>query len=191
MRKIMGKLIAFNSISLDGFFTDANSDMSWAHSAVQDEEWNAYVAGNASGGGMLVFGRITYELMIKFWPTPAAAKAFPVVAERMNNGQKVVFSRTLTQASWNNTRLVKGNIVEEVRTMKKQPTGMAILGSGSIIAQLTDERLIDEYQIVVIPIILGKGRTMFDGIKRRLNLKLTHSRTFGNGNVVLHYAPKV
>jgi len=109
----------------------------------------------------------------------------------MNNLPKVVFSRTLDKASWQSTRLLKGNLAEEVRKLK-QETGehMVIMGSGSIISQLAPENLIDEYQLVVNPIVLGAGRTMFDGIKEGLNLKLTNSRTFGNGNVLLCYAPR-
>src|SRR3972149_10430298 len=103
----MRRLIVFNHVSLDGYFTDANGDMRFAHSDKPDAEWDAFVAGNASGGGILLFGRITYELMASYWPTPAAAENMPVVAERMNNLPKVVFSRTLDQVSWNNTKLVK------------------------------------------------------------------------------------
>lgn len=114
----------------------------------------------------------------------------PVVAERMNKMPKVVFSRTLDKASWSNTRLVKSGLAAEVRKMKNEPgEGMAILGSGSIVAQLAEERLIDEFQIVVAPIVLGKGKTLFDGVKDRLNLKLTKTRTFKNGSVVLWYEP--
>ncbi len=108
----MRRLIVFNNISLDGYFVDRNGDMSWAHQ--QDAEWSAFAAENAEGGGTLVFGRITYEMMAGFWPTPAASQAFPVVAERMNNLPKVVFSRTLERASWNNTKLVKGDLAAEV-----------------------------------------------------------------------------
>jgi dihydrofolate reductase len=186
----MRKLAVFNHVSLDGYFVDVNGDMSWAKADHQDAEWNTFVTDNASGGGVLVFGRITYELMAGFWPTPFAIESMPNVAERMNSGQKVVFSRTLDQASWNNTTLVKGDIVAEVRKMKKAPgEGMAILGSGSIVSQLAPEGLIDEYQVVVNPIVLGKGRTMFEGINEKLNLKLTKTRAFGNGNVVLWYEP--
>jgi len=186
----MRKLVVFNHVSLDGYFVDVNGDMSWAKADHQDEEWNAFVADNASGGGVLVFGRITYELMAGFWPTPFAIENMPIVAEGMNSMPKVVFSRTLDQASWNNSKLVKGDMVAEIRKMKKEPgEGMAILGSGNIVSQLAQEGLIDEYQIVVNPVVLGKGRTMFDGIKEKLNLKLTKTRTFGNGNVVLWYEP--
>jgi dihydrofolate reductase len=175
-------------VTLDGYIADINGDMSWAHK--QDAEWNTFVQENASGGGELLFGRITYELMTSYWPTPYAMKNDPIVAERMNNLPKVVFSRTLEKASWNNTKLVKGDMAAEIRKMKKKPgENMVVFGSGSVVSQLAQEGLIDEYQIVVNPVALGKGRTMFEGIKEKLTLKLTKTRTFGNGNVLLCYEP--
>jgi dihydrofolate reductase len=184
----MRKLIVFNSISLDGYFVDPKGDMSWAHNS--SPEFDAFVEENAKGGGVLLFGRKTYDLMASFWPTSMAAQAYPVVAERMNNLPKVVFSRTMDKPQWNNTRVVKGDIVAATRKMKQESeAGMAIMGSGSIVSQLVQEGLIDEYQVVVIPVILGSGRTMFEGVKERLRLKLIKSRIFGNGNVFLCYEP--
>lgn len=186
----MRKLVVFNHVSLDSYFVDKNGDMSWAKADHQDEEWNTFVTENASGEGILVFGRITYQMMASFWPTPIAIESMPAVAEGMNSMPKIVFSRTLDQALWNNTKLVKGDIAVEMRKLKKESgKDMVILGSGSIVSQLTQEGLIDEYQIVVNPLILGKGRTMFDGMKEKLNLKLTKTRAFGNGNVLLCYEP--
>jgi dihydrofolate reductase len=184
----MRRLIAFEQVSLDGFFVDAKGDMSWAHK--QDPEWNAFAASNASGDGALLFGRVTYEMMASFWPTPAATERAPVMAAGMNSMPKVVFSRTLEKASWKNTKLVKGDMVAEVRKMKKESgPGMAILGSGTIVSQLAQAGLIDELQVVVNPIVLGKGRTLFEGVKERIALKLMKTRAFGNGNVVLYYEP--
>jgi len=186
----MPKLVVFNQVTLDGYFAGANGDISWAHTREKDPEWSTFVADNAKGGGVLVFGRITYELMTAYWPTPSAMKNDPVVAERMNDLPKVVFSRTLDKASWSRTKLVKGRLAEEVRAMKKEAgEDIAILGSGSIVSQLAQEGLIDEYQVVINPVALGKGRTMFDGIKAKLALKLTKTRSFGNGNVLLCYEP--
>jgi dihydrofolate reductase len=184
----MRKVTVFNSVTVDGYFVDSKGDMSWAHN--DDAEFNAFVDGNASGGGELVFGRVTYELMAGFWPTQMAIKNYPIVAQGMNSLPKVVFSRTLEKASWNNTRLVKTDVVGQIRTMKKA-TGneIVIMGSGSLVSQLAPEGLIDEYQMVVVPVVLGTGRTMFDGLKGRLALKLTSSRTFANGNVLLCYQP--
>ena len=186
----MRKLVVFNHVSLDGYFVDVNSNMNWAKSEQKDAEWNAFVAENAKGDSPLLFGRVTYELMASYWPTPMADQHDPVVAERMNKLPKVVFSRTLDKASWSNTRLVKGNLAAEIGKMKKEPgEDMVILGSGSIVSQLAQEGLIDVYQVVVNPVVLGKGRTMFEGVKEKLNLKLTKTRTFGNGNVFLCYEP--
>ena len=187
----MQRLIAFTQMTLDGYFTGRNGDLSWAHEGQQDAEWDAFVAENASGGGQLLFGRITYELMASYWPTPAALANDPIVAEGMNHLPKVVFSRTLDKVSWNNTRLVKGDPATAVRKMKHEPgAGMVILGSGSIVSQLAQAGLIDEYQIVVKPVALGEGRTMFDGLKQKLTLRLTKTRAFTNGNVLLSYEPK-
>jgi dihydrofolate reductase len=186
----MPKLGVFNTTSLDGYFVDGSGDMRWAHNTHPDAEWNAFVGGNASGGGALMFGRITYDLMASYWPTPMASKNTPEVAEGMNKMPKIVFSRTMDKASWSNTKVVKGNLAEEVRKLKNE-TGpdIVILGSGSIVSQLAQEGLIDEYQIVVAPVVLGKGRTLFEGVKEKLPLNLTKSRAFGNGNFVLWYEP--
>ncbi len=187
----MRNLAVFNMISLDGYFVDANGDMSWAHSdRINDPEFSEWVRTNARGGGELLFGRKTYDLMVSHWPTPTAKQNDPVVAEGMNNMPKVVFSRKMQKAAWENTRVVKGDLVEEVRKMKKEPgKGMVIMGSGEIISQLAQAGLIDQYQILVIPIVLGKGRTMFEGVKNRFKLKLTKSRAFANGNVFMCYEP--
>jgi dihydrofolate reductase len=181
------KLLVFNQVTLDGYFTGPNGDLSWAHK--QDPEWDKFVADNAKGGGTLLFGRITYEMMVAFWPTPEATKAFPTVAEGMNRSQKVVFSRTLDKVSWTNTRLVKDGMADEVRKMKGQPgKGMTMLGSGKVVSQLASEGLIDEYQIVVNPVALGKGRTMFEGVKAPVNLKRMSTREFKNGNILTVYS---
>ncbi len=186
----MQKLSMFNQISLDGFFTDATGDMSWAHNVRPDPEWDAFGSDNASGGGVLLFGRITYELMARFWPTPAAHASMPVVAEQMNELPKVVFSRTLDRADWTNTTVLNGDLASEVQKMKREGgKGITIMGSGTIVSQLTQLGLIDEYQIVVVPVILGAGRSLFEGVERRLSLKRTGSRSFGNGNVVVSYEP--
>jgi dihydrofolate reductase len=129
-------------------------------------------------------------MMAAFWPTPQAAQMLPKVAEGMNAMRKIVFSRTLGSVSWQNTTLVKGDLVTEVKKLKQQPgPDLVVMGSGSIVSQLTQARLVDAYQIVVNPIVLGKGRTLFETVADRMTLTLTDSRTFRNGNVVLWYAP--
>jgi dihydrofolate reductase len=184
----MRKVSVFNQISLDGYFTDAKGDMSWAHENTDDPEWTEFVSGNAGGGGTLLFGRITYQLMESFWPTPQAAEQLPDVADGMNRLQKVVFSRTLETVAWQNTTLVKTDPVAAVRKMKQESgDDVVIMGSGTIISQLAPAGLIDSYQFVISPLALGSGRTMFDGVTTRLNMRHASTRTFRNGRVVLGY----
>jgi dihydrofolate reductase len=187
----MQKLLVFNLISVDGYFTGVGNDLNWSHNPAPDPEWDAFVAGNASGGGTLLFGRVTYDMMASFWPTDQAKQLFAVVAEGMNSMKKLVFSRSQDTLPWKNTEVLKGDIVEQVRKLKEQPgKGIAILGSGSIVAQLAPSGVIDEYQMVITPVALGGGRTMFEGMTAKLPLTLTKSRSFANGNVVLCYEPK-
>lgn len=184
----MRRLMMFNQVSLDGFFTDRSGDISWAHRS--DPEWDAFVAGNAKGGGELLFGRKTFQMMESFWPTREAFEMAPDVAEGMNNYSKVVYSRTLDRVTWKNTTLVADDPAADVRK-RKQASGpdMVIMGSGTIVALLTTHGLIDEYQFVVNPIVLGAGRTAFEGLESKLPLERTSSRTFANGNVVVSYRP--
>lgn len=184
----MQKLIVFNHVSLDGYFTSAKGDMSWAHKGNDDPEYAAFVAENASGNAQLLFGRVTYEMMANYWPTPAAMQQMPAVAEGMNRMKKIVFSRTLDKTTWANTTLIKGDLAGSVRKLKTESgDGIAILGSGNIVSQLAQEGLIDEYQFMVNPIALGKGRTMLDGIRANLSLKFVKSRIFRNGKALLCY----
>lgn len=139
-------------------------------------------------GGTLLFGRVTYEMMAGYWASPEAKKNDPIVAEGMNKADKVVFSRTLKKAEWNNTRLAKGDPGEEVRKMKQMSgKDMAVLGSGSIVTQLAELGLIDEFQIMVDPVVLGDGTPLLQGIKHKLDLKLTGTRAFKSGVVLLSY----
>jgi dihydrofolate reductase len=175
----------FNQVSLDGYFAGPTGDISWTHDGPPDPEMKAWVDGNASGGATLVFGRKTYEMMASFWPTPMAAQQMPVVAKGMNESPKIVFSRTLEKASWSNARVERD--LDELRELKAgDGKPLVILGSGSIVAELTRRGLIDEYQLLVFPIVLGAGRSMFEGVDRA-NLKLAQSRTFRNGCVFLTY----
>jgi dihydrofolate reductase len=182
------KLKAFMEISIDGYYCDHLGEMSFAHKPPDDDEWNEFVVGNASGEGALLFGRITYEMMAAWWPTPEAVKAMPEVAARMNARPKIVFSRTLRSADWINTTLLKNDIVETVRLLKEEKgPDMTILGSGSIVTQLAEARLIDTFQIVVNPVALGAGNSLLSGLTQQLDLVLTNTQVFGNGSVVLWY----
>jgi len=186
-RKQMRKLFVFNLVTLDGYFEGPNREIDW-HNV--DAEFNEYAIDMLNSVDALIFGRVTYELMASYWPTPDVIKNDPIVAEKMNTLPKIVFSRTLEKVEWNNTRLVKANIEEEIKKMKKQSgKDMALLGSGSILSQFARQGLMDEYRIMVNPVVLGDGKPLFNDIKDRLNLKFTNTRTFGNGNVLLYYQP--
>lgn len=186
----MRKLSVFNNVSLDGYFVDADGDMSWAHDGAEDPEFAAFTAGNAGGEGALIFGRVTYEMMARFWPTEAAKAAMPEIAAGMNRMEKIVFSRTLGTVDWRNTRIIRDDPVAAVRRLR-QETGphLTILGSGTIVAQLATAGLIDEYQLIICPVVLGRGRTLFDGMKKRMNLARTSARVFDNGKIHACYAP--
>ena len=183
----MRKLFVFNLVTLDGYFEGPNREIDW-HNV--NAEFNDYAIDMLNSVDVLIFGRVTYELMASFWPTPDAIKNDPIVAEKMNTLPKIVFSRTLEKADWYNTRLVKADIEEEIKKIKKQSgRDIALLGSGSILSQFARQGLIDEYRIMVNPVVLGNGKPLFEGIKDRLNLILTKTRTFDNGNVLLYYQP--
>lgn len=182
----MKKLRVFESISIDGYFTDAAGDIAWAHVGREDPEFAGWVAGNASGGGELLFGRKTYQMMEAFWSTPFAAQQMPAVAKGMNAAGKYVASRTI-QPGWTNTRLLEGDLASAVRELKAtEGPGITVLGSGTVAAQLAEAGLVDEYQFVIIPVALGGGRTVFSSGRK---LKLVAHRAFACGNVVVTYAP--
>ncbi|MBI3023430.1 MAG: dihydrofolate reductase [Thaumarchaeota archaeon] len=108
----------------------------------------------------------------------------------MNNMPKIVFSKTLDKVEWNNTRLVKGNIVEEISKLKQQPgKDLIIFGSAKLASSLINLGLIDEFRIMVNPVVLGKGNPLFEEIKDKISLKLLKTKTFGSGNVLLYYKP--
>lgn len=183
----MGKLSAFEFISLNGFFEGAKGDISWH---MHGSEENQFSAESLKSGSTLLFGRITYQMMASYWPTPAAMKNDPTVARGMNNAEKIVFSRTLKIVDWKNTHLITKNITEEIRRMKNTAgKNMTILGSGSIIKHFAEAKLIDEFQIMIDPVILASGRPLFDGLKHTVNLKLMNTKVLKSGVVLLSYRP--
>jgi dihydrofolate reductase len=129
--------------------------------------------------------------MAGFWPTPTAARDDPITAAAMNRLPKIVFSRTLTSVTWQNTRLVKENIVEEVRRLKAEPgKDLYVFGSSDLSVTLIQHGLIDEFRIILNPVVLGDGTALFKGIQERFNLRLLKSQTFRSGNVLLVYQPE-
>jgi dihydrofolate reductase len=179
----MRKIIVSNYVSLDGFFAGPNGEIEWF---VWDEETADYSKGLAASIDTILFGRVTYQLMASYWPTVTTED--PVITEYMNRSAKIVFSRTLEKADWENTRLIKAMDKEEILNLKKQPgRDMVIYGSGSIVSTLSRWGLIDDYRIFVNPIVLGSGKPLFKGWNERLKLKLLSTKTFHCGIVLLHY----
>jgi dihydrofolate reductase len=186
----MRKLNVFNFVTLNGYFKGPGGDISWHRHGGEENEFSKE---GAQSGSVILFGRVTYEMMASYWPTPQASKDFPEVAEGMNKSEKIDFSTTLNKADpivigWNNTKVIKGNIIEEIRKMKQTPgKDMIVLGSGSIVTQFAEKDLIDTYQFMVDPVALGDGTPIFKGIGHKLDLKLMETKTFKSGVVLLSY----
>lgn len=174
--------------SLDGFFEGPNHEIDW-HNV--DEEFNEFAIKQLNEIDTLLFGRVTYQLMANYWPTTSAKEDDPIVSELMNKLPKIVFSKTLSTVDWNNTKLVKDNIKEVVTDLKLQSKkDIAIFGSSNLSVTLLELKLIDEIRIIVNPVILGDGKSLFNGIKNKLNFELLKTKVFNSGNILLYYKPK-
>jgi dihydrofolate reductase len=183
----MRKIIASNCISIDGFIEGPNKEIDWF---VWDEDMENYSKNMLNSVDSILFGRVTYALMAGFWPTTAAVNEDPVITEAMNNLPKIVFSKTLEKVEWNNSRLIKDNIKEEVIKLKQKPgKDIVIFGSGILVSSFAQMGLIDEYRFIINPIILGKGNPQFKNINNRHHLKLLETKSFKCGNVILYYKP--
>ena len=183
----MRKVILFNMMTLDGFFEGPGREIDW-HNV--DAEFNTFAIDQLDAADLLLFGRVTYEMMASYWPTSQATTDDQVVAGKMNAIAKIVFSKTLKNASWNNTRLVKDHAAEEILKLKAQPgKDILIFGSAGLAATLTAPGLIDEYRVMLNPLLLGSGTPLFQGLQPKLKLKLLRARTFASGNVLLVYQP--
>jgi dihydrofolate reductase len=177
----MRRVIVSNVMSLDGFFEGPNQEMDWI---ILSEEFFAYAKDMLRSAHTLLFGRTTYLLMAGYWPFAAKDE----IAEHMNYLAKVVFSGTLEKADWNNSRLVKTDAAEEVLRLKQQPgKDIVILGSATLASFLLQRGLIDEYRVILNPVLIGAGNPLFKGIKQTLRLRLQQTKLFATGVVVLYY----
>ncbi len=187
----MKKIIMFNLMSIDALFAGLNGEIGWHN---YDDEMGAYSLEQMKSVGALIFGRTTYELMASYWPTPDGVRSEPVVAGIMNSIPKIVFSQTLKEVKdgpiWKNVTVFHEIEPQEIIKLKEQEGGdIAIFGSGTIVQQFTNLGLIDEYRLIVNPLILADGKPLFQDIKNKLNLRLIKTRIFRNGNVLLCYEP--
>jgi dihydrofolate reductase len=180
----MAKIIVFNMVSVDGYFAGTDGDISW-HNV--DAEFNEFAIEQLQNeAGLLLFGRKTYELMSSYWPSEKSLKDDPIVAGLMNSIPKIVFSTSLDKAEWNNTKLVSKIDTDEITKLKQNTDkNIFIFGSGQIVQKFAPLGLIDEYRLMINPVVLGQGKTLF---KDSIRLKLLSSREFKNGNILLSYA---
>ena len=196
----MRKMFMFNRVSADGYFARPDGSLDWA---TPDEEIDKEGAEGASATDTVIFGRRTYELLAAFWPTVPyegattapdphapgrASKEMRAMAKFLNESLKLVFSKSLKEAKWRNTQIVRDIDPKAIEAMKKKPgKDIIILGSGTIVSQFTELGLIDEYHFVVGPLFIGSGKPLITGMKKTVNLKLLESKKYKSGNLKLRY----
>ena len=183
----MRRIIVFLVATVDGYYEGPNQEFDWP---VVDEEFNEYGLEQLDAVDTLLFGRVTYQGMVAYWPTPAAEQDDPRVAAKMNGLAKLVVSRTLDKAEWANTRVIKGDVAEEITRLKQEPgKDIAIFGSSDLTVSLLRMGLVDELRIMVHPVVLGDGKSLFRTATERISLELVTTRAFRSGNVMLYYRP--
>ena len=181
----MKKVIFQMSVSLDGYFEGPNGELDWH---VVDEEFNDFAIETLKATEVLIMGRKVYELMASYWPNAPEDSG---VRDLMNGTPKLVFSRTLNEVPWENSRLAAGSIAEEVAPLRQMPgNGLLGLGGSCLAESFLDLGLIDEIRLIVTPVLLGAGRTVFDGISKRCHLKPLSTKQFDSGNLLLTYTPE-
>ena len=193
------QIVMFNRVSADGYYSTPDGNLDWA---IQDSDLDKDATSGLDGSDTMLFGRRTYDMFESFWPhaldddrtAPAPHRPghrspeMHAIATWINNARKIVFSRTRKKVAWKNSELVETFDPEQVRALKREPgRNIMIFGSGSIVSQLTQHGLIDEYQFVVSPIMLGSGGLPIRDISTRLRLKLIEASGYPSGNVKLRY----
>lgn len=189
----MARLATFTQVTLDGFFAGPNGEIDWFKDIPRSEDFDRFTHDAAGPGGTLVFGRTTYDMMRSYWPTEQARRDDPQMARVVDENPKLVFSRTLSdvadEPNWRNVTVERELSAVSVRRMKDAAMeGLTILGSGSIVQQLSRLGAIDEYALVVVPVLLGRGKALFEGVEKT-DLELREARSFTNGLTLLRYAP--
>jgi len=177
------RLVATEYLSLDGIFEEPGR---WSGPFFNEEagqfKWRELQASDA-----LLLGRRTYEGFASAWPTMTGTGEF---GEKMNTMPKYVVSSTLERVDWPGSRLLTGDLTEEVAKLKREPGGDLLLsGSAQLFNELMQANLIDLYRIMLHPVVLGEGRRLFTGGVDRKALRLTHTETFSKGIAILEYEP--
>lgn len=195
----MRRIVTFHRVSADGYFSGPDGSLDWV---VADPAVDEAAMSGPQEIDTFLFGRRTYEMFESFWPhalkDPDSTRAphggelsdaHHAMARSLNDTPKLVFSRSLKRAGWNNSRLLHELDPTEIEGLKQQPGGdMLVLGSGSLVSQLSQHGLIDEYQMVVSPIFLGAGQRLLGGVTKHVALELIDAQTFSSGNIMLRYA---
>ena len=190
----MRKIITTTWVTLDGFIAGPNNEMGFV-GAVYDEAMGKYEYDLVSAADTLILGRVTYESFASSWPyvpdRPGADPGEVAYANLLNAMRKIVFSKTLPSVEWHNSTLHREIVPAEIEQLKQEPgRDIVIYGSASVIQELTNHGLIDEYQVLVHPFILGDGKPLFKNIKAKVNLKLVDAQARPSGVVLLTYQPK-
>jgi dihydrofolate reductase len=190
----MRKVIVTMWVTLDGFIAGPNNEMDWV-GKLYDDAMGKYETDLVSSADTLILGRVTYQSFAGSWPNvpdnPSVSEGEKQYARQLNSMRKIVFSKTLDKAEWNNSTLMKEIVPEDIAKMKQEPgKDMIIYGSASIVQALTNLGLIDEYQLLVHPLVLGSGKPLFKDITKPVNLKLTRTENRKSGVVVLYYEPE-
>jgi dihydrofolate reductase len=183
----MRRILAFLATSVDGYYEGPNGEFDWP---IVDDEFNQFAIEQLDEADTLIFGRVTYEGMASYWPTAVAERDDPKVAAAMNGLDKIVVSRTLRQATWANTRLISDDVAGELTRLTRLPgKDLLILGSSNLTVNLLRAGLVDELRIMVMPVVLGDGHSLFHTAGDRFRLKLARVKPFESGNVLLTYQP--
>ena len=178
----MADLILWDMLSLDGYYAGPHGELDWFRF---DPELEEYITGTQLDAAALLFGRRTYQHMAAHWPHAEGR-----IAEFMNRVPKLVCSRTLAQADWPPTELVRDDVPGRVARLKQELAGQVFcFGSGRLAATLMEHRLVDEYRIGINPVLLGAGTRFFTGHHYQQSLRLVDHRVLGSGLIVLHYRP--
>ena len=183
----MRKIVLWMSVSVDGFFEGPNRELDWH---LVDDELHSHFNEQLAAMGAFLDGRVTYELMAGFWPTadsdPSSTGPMVEFARIWRDMPKIVYSRTLERADWNTT-VVRDVVPEQVMELKAKPGGDLVLSGADLAAAFMRHDLIDEYQLYVHPVLIGRGKPLFPRSESRISLQLAETRAFGNGVVLLRY----
>jgi dihydrofolate reductase len=184
----VGTLASFIFTSLDGFYEGPNGESDWP---IVDEEFNDFAVKQLDQADTIAFGRVTYAHMAAWWPTELAHNNDPAVTSRMNNKEKLVFSHSLTDASWSGTTVIKGEAIEHIQALKAGATKeLLVIGSAQLTAAFAEAGVLDELRIMICPIVLGQGHSLFENLSNRISLTLTAVRQLHSGNLILTYRPQ-